>query len=142
MTREFRFMDKEVGAKVLTSYGVLFEKKNKGAHLIIHHDEGVFDFWPGTGRWVRRSRVVRGEGVYQLLQQLKINVSERLPETNCCGRCAWWQARHECDVTPLTVGRCGYKIDHDAIQLPAAFKVTDVEMQAGDGAECGCFKAR
>lgn len=57
--------------KVLRYYGVPFETKNGGAHLICKSGGKVVDFWPGTGKWIVRGTDKSGRGVFALLRHVK-----------------------------------------------------------------------
>ena len=57
-------------SKLLKSKGMDFESKNSGAHLIVTHEGSVFDFWPGTGKWIERGTGVYKRGVFRLIKRL------------------------------------------------------------------------
>lgn len=73
-----RASNREDSARLLTEAGIAFESKNGGAHLIVnggHH--GTFNFWPGTGLWMRngaKSATRRNYGVRNLIHVLKGNI--------------------------------------------------------------------
>jgi hypothetical protein len=50
----------------LTRRGIEFESKNEGAHLIVKGPHGLIDYWPGTGRWIDRSKG-KGFGFRELI---------------------------------------------------------------------------
>lgn len=67
-----RASNREQSAAALRREGVEFESKNGGAHLIIAHTSGTFDFWPGTGKWRLRGAQERPKrGLYKLLIRLR-----------------------------------------------------------------------
>jgi len=57
-----RFLQKE---------GILFESKNKGAHLIVRHNGKVIDYWPGTGKFIDRATGKGKRGIRPLLKYLR-----------------------------------------------------------------------
>jgi hypothetical protein len=63
-----RASNRELSADYLKAYGISFESKNNGAHLIVMNK---IDFWPGTGRWIVRATKKRGFGVKNLVKRLK-----------------------------------------------------------------------
>jgi hypothetical protein len=67
-SQEKRAANRDASAEILRTKGIAFESKNGGAHLIVHG----FDFWPGTGKWVRRRDGRKGRGVNNLIALLKI----------------------------------------------------------------------
>lgn len=73
-----RASNREQSTKLLTEHNIVFESKNDGAHLIIKRDYGqaTIDFWPGTGKWIARSkhRPIRNRGVHSLLKFLGVKV--------------------------------------------------------------------
>lgn len=67
---EKRASNREKSTKRLEEYGVQFESKNNGAHLIVRSSRCLIDFWPGTGKY--RTRDGReGRGVFNLLQTIE-----------------------------------------------------------------------
>jgi len=69
-SKQKRAGNRENSAAMLTAAGVVFESKNEGAHLVVHHHTGMIDFWPGTGLWIVRGVKYKGRGVRKLLQRL------------------------------------------------------------------------
>lgn len=59
---------------LLVKYGVKFEEKNNGLHLILTTNQGMIDFWPSTGKWVHRDSIVTRSGVYRLLGFIGIKI--------------------------------------------------------------------
>lgn len=57
-------------ALVLQKRGISFESKNNGAHLVVGNKPNLFDFWPGTGKWICRSNQKQGRGVFTLLDEI------------------------------------------------------------------------
>jgi len=56
---------------LLRDRGISFTSHNSGAHIIIKHNERVFDLWPGTGKWIERAgNYASGRGVFRLLEVL------------------------------------------------------------------------
>lgn len=49
-----RASNRETSTALLREAGIEFDERNAGAHLIIRRPGCVFDFWPGTGKWVCR----------------------------------------------------------------------------------------
>lgn len=62
-----RASNREQSAALLSRAGVVFDSKNKGAHLVVYAGAAVVDFWPGTGMWIARDNPVRRRGVRKLL---------------------------------------------------------------------------
>lgn len=60
-------------AELLTKYGVEFEPKNDGIHLIVFNGDSFIDFWPGTGKWICRDVNKAGRGVFRLLDYLGVD---------------------------------------------------------------------
>jgi hypothetical protein len=72
VAKEKRRNNREQSTNLLRARGVEFETKNAGAHLIVRAAGRVFDFWPGTGKYMERGdRPVNGRGVFELLKELK-----------------------------------------------------------------------
>lgn len=63
-----RARNRENSAALLEEAGIKFESKNLGAHLIV---EGRYDFWPGTGLWIKRGTKRKRRGVHKLIEQIK-----------------------------------------------------------------------
>lgn len=63
-----RANNRENSASILEEKGIKFERKNMGAHLIVHGQVIVVDFWPGTGKWIVRGTGKTGRGVFNLLK--------------------------------------------------------------------------
>ena len=63
--QENRAENRENSAEYLAGRGVVFTKKNGGAHLIVEGKSCFIDFWPGTGKWHSRCGV-KGFGVRNL----------------------------------------------------------------------------
>ena len=65
-----RASNRERSTQVLVDRGVSFESKNHGAHLLVFHNGGVIDFWPGTGKFTNRTTKFTGRGVFHMLKML------------------------------------------------------------------------
>lgn len=66
-----RANNRDNSAALLTAKNIPFVSHNNGAHLIVASKIGVFDFWPGTGRWISRNTGSKGFGVKNLLAHIK-----------------------------------------------------------------------
>lgn len=73
-SQQRRASNRASSAELLQDYGVSFEDKNNGAHLIVEHKDIVVDFWPGTGRFQRRNSTKGGRGIFNLLRLLEIDL--------------------------------------------------------------------
>ena len=62
--------------QILIDNGIAFESHNSGAHLIINRNGRIWDFWPGTGKWVERGINRYRRGVYRLLQAIPSRLNE------------------------------------------------------------------
>lgn len=72
-SQEKRARNREASAGFLAKNGIPFESHNYGAHLVVSYAGMVFDFWPGTGRFIKRGQPsVKGRGVNNLLRQLGV----------------------------------------------------------------------
>lgn len=56
---------------LLKQLNINFTEHNHGAHLIIEHNERVFDLWPGTGKYLNRTTHKYNRGVFNLLEELQ-----------------------------------------------------------------------
>jgi len=68
--------NREASADVLCSKGIQFQSRNMGAHLIVEYGGETVDYWPGTGKWIRRDRSCfpyQGRGVFELLKVLRVD---------------------------------------------------------------------
>lgn len=78
MGQQKRASNRESSAQLLTEAGITFKSKNGGAHLIVDGgNHGIFNFWPGTGLWMRsgaKSSKRRNYGVRNLIHVLKGSV--------------------------------------------------------------------
>ena len=53
-SQQRRASNRDNSAAMLRANGVQFESKNGGAHLVVRDGIGrIFDFWPGTGLWLK-----------------------------------------------------------------------------------------
>lgn len=68
VSKQKRRDNRESSAELLKRFGVSFELKNKGAHLIV---ADRWDFWPGTGLFIDRKNQKRGRGVFRLLKVMR-----------------------------------------------------------------------
>jgi hypothetical protein len=55
-------------ARQLTNAGLLFQVKNNGHHVIVYAGQEIFDAWPSTERWMRRSSGMKGHGLRELMR--------------------------------------------------------------------------
>lgn len=55
-------------AKQLVNSGLAFQVKNNGHHVIVYAGPEIFDAWPSTQRWARRSSGAKGQGLQGLVQ--------------------------------------------------------------------------
>ena len=62
--------NRERSTQLLDDEGFDFEVKNNGAHVIIQAHGCVFDFWPGTGLYMKRDSY-KGRGVFNLIKAVK-----------------------------------------------------------------------
>jgi len=69
-----RARNRENSAAILQRHSVAFDSMNDGAHLIVTHAGAVFDFWPGTGKYVRRGESGYRCGVFNLLRTLNVEI--------------------------------------------------------------------
>ena len=65
--QEKRAKNRDDSAKILQDFGIKFEDKNMGAHLIITGNGKTIDFWPGTGLWKMRGSKQKYRGVHSLV---------------------------------------------------------------------------
>jgi hypothetical protein len=69
---ETQAAQRESATALLSQSGVEFSSHGAaGGRLIIRAGQTAIDFWPGTGRWTRRSDKLKGRGVESLLRLLK-----------------------------------------------------------------------
>lgn len=69
-----RATNRENSAEILKRWGVPFESKNNGAHLIVDWYGKMVDFWPGTGKFICRNGQYSGRGVFRMLGYLGVPV--------------------------------------------------------------------
>lgn len=67
-SQEKRRANRTNSPHLLTEAGIPFTVKNDGAHLIV---DNRFDFWPGTGRWIKRDTGRKGFGVHSLINAIR-----------------------------------------------------------------------
>lgn len=65
-----RAQNRSDSARLLAEEGVNFHSNNRGEHLIVEHHGATFDFWPGTGKWIKRGASKYMRGVRSLLAAL------------------------------------------------------------------------
>lgn len=63
------------GLTLLENSKVPFEIKNNGLHIVI---DCSIDYWPTTGKFIRRSDKYQGKGIYNLLKIIHRERDERL----------------------------------------------------------------
>jgi len=68
--QEKRRKNRKYALKLLRDFGIKFEEKNFGAHLVITKGIWKCDFWPGTGRWKFRDGGY-GFGINRLIRELE-----------------------------------------------------------------------
>lgn len=68
--KEKRASNTRHSTEVLKAYGINFESKNSGAHLIIPTGTSFIDYWPSTGLWVDRSSGKRRRGIVTLIKYM------------------------------------------------------------------------
>lgn len=66
--RRKRNLPRNVAA--LEKYGINFDSRNDGYHLVILHEGKLVDFWPSSGKWRARVEKQKGFGVTSLLEWL------------------------------------------------------------------------
>jgi hypothetical protein len=85
MYRDMKQIDKERRAESresapdqLRAHGIQFTEHNGGAHLIILKGIVTVDYWPGTGKWISRSKgcMGGGRGFAELAEFLGIKTNE------------------------------------------------------------------
>lgn len=72
-----RARNRSKSAEVLGDHGFEFTSHNNGAHLVVTVPNltsnglpGVWDFWPGTGKFIRRAHGTYGRGVFNLVNEM------------------------------------------------------------------------
>ena len=65
-----RCNNRNESALYLERLSIPFVSHNYGVHLIIDSENGIIDFWPGTGKWIARSGAA-GRGVRNLVTYIK-----------------------------------------------------------------------
>jgi hypothetical protein len=63
-------------AKILRDKCISFQSRNMGAHLIVEYGGETVDFWPGTGKWIRRRYPAwpqNGRGIFEMLKALGVD---------------------------------------------------------------------
>lgn len=66
-SQEKRAMNRSYSPAMLRDFGIAFESKNGGAHLVVN---GRIDFWPGTGLWIDRGTGAKRRGVRNLIAHI------------------------------------------------------------------------
>lgn len=84
--------------KILVKNDVVFESKNNGLHLIVRSNAGKIDFYPSTGKYVRRIDKKRGRGVFNLLDMLKNNTVDGDDGCDVCGQLPYLESTGMCAV--------------------------------------------
>ena len=69
-SQERRARNREFAPGALEAAGLPFTSHNDGVHLIV---DQRYDFWPGTGKWVRRGarEAPSGRGIFNLIKHAK-----------------------------------------------------------------------
>lgn len=73
-SQEKRAENRHAAPLKLESAGIEFQVRNMGAHLIVQGKYQVFDFWPGTGKFIGRSSQIKGRGIRNLLAHCEVKV--------------------------------------------------------------------
>lgn len=60
----------ENALKSLKDNNISYEEKSNGIHLVV---EGKIDYWPTTGKFIRRSDKKQGRGIRNLVRVVKEN---------------------------------------------------------------------
>lgn len=66
-----RAANRDNSPMILQQYGIPYESKNNGAHLVVGTKPKLFDFWPGTGKWKCRLTGKEGRGVFPLMERVR-----------------------------------------------------------------------
>lgn len=69
-SKEKRESNRNSSPAYLERFSIPFETKNGGAHLIVEGSKGFIDFWPGTGKWIARTKI-KGFGVKNLIEAIQ-----------------------------------------------------------------------
>ncbi len=72
ISKNKRESNRNTSQAFLERESILFEIKNNNAHLIVEGSKGFIDFWPGTGKWIARTRI-KGFGVKNLIKAIRKN---------------------------------------------------------------------
>lgn len=72
MKQEKRAKNREDSARMLRESGFDFTEHNGGAHLVVSAGKATFDFWPGTGSFIRRGETKKRRGVRSLIGALRM----------------------------------------------------------------------
>jgi len=70
--KERRHANRAKTPELLKQYGVAFDSRNDGAHLIVTHGGKIADLWPGTGKYQVRGTDRYRRGVFNLLRDLGV----------------------------------------------------------------------
>lgn len=68
--KDKRASNREKSSAILAAKGICYKANNNGAHLVVTHGDMTVDFWPGTGKYIRRADKKAGRGVFNLLALL------------------------------------------------------------------------
>jgi len=66
-----RAHNRESSPKALSSAGISYIEHNGGAHLVCTHKGFTADFWPGTGKFIFRTKGGKGRGVKNLINRYR-----------------------------------------------------------------------
>jgi predicted Ser/Thr protein kinase len=69
-SKKKRASNRADSARMLEGAGIKFSEHNGGAHLVVCSKSCVFDFWPGTGKWVKRPTKNYQRGVAKLIKEV------------------------------------------------------------------------
>lgn len=68
-----RKANRESSTSLLKASSIEFESRNNGIHLIVRDADDIYDFWPGTGLWVKRGETRKYRGVRKLICRITAN---------------------------------------------------------------------
>lgn len=71
LSKQRRSDNRDKSTQILIDRDIEFETRNAGAHLIVTSPTGTIDFWPGTGKWIRRKGGA-GRGVFSMIKHMSI----------------------------------------------------------------------
>ena len=72
MRRAKRGDNKTRSTELLKERGINFQSNNHGVHLVVRHNDVIYDFYPSTGLYINRATKKKGRGVFNLLKKLGV----------------------------------------------------------------------